>query len=695
MWHTFSTIARARVSAVSILLCSTLAPYSSASADDLPAGATSLPPQALDEIVVSSTPLERTLFESAEQVTVLSGRELQTKAQGSLGATLSGELGIASSGFGPGATRPIIRGLGGDRIRVLENGIGTQDVSNTSPDHVVTVDPFLAQKIEVLRGPAALLYGTSAVGGVVNVFDNRIPEELPTAPVSGKAEVRGGTVDRERASIVSLDAPVGSFAFHFDASKRRTDDIDIPGFARTAASRNSGEELEYPEPRGTLPFSATDTDNLTFGTSYIKDSGFLGVAVSEYNSNYGVPNGENDISIDASRKRIDLRGKAFDPVDGVKSMEFKMGIVDYEHTEFEGAEVGTQFKNKGVDTRYEVTHKKLGPLEGVVGFQYQASDFSAVGEEAFQPPTTSNIGSLFLFEEYVASQSVKLQAGGRIDYQDISADGFAPLGSDTARDIGRNFTTFSQSAGVVWTPLEDYAAALSLAHTERAPSGQELFADGPHVATGAFEIGDPDLDTEQSLGIDLVLRKKAGRVTGSIGGYCNRFQNFIGLIPTGETADGLPVYAFESIPATFLGVESQIAYHFLESTPSGEDLSFDFQPDYIWAEDRSSGDAIPRIPPFRMKWGLNYSRPDLFTARAEVQQIFRQTRNAPDETEAPAYTFLNLTVSKDIKVSTLPVTMFLRGTNLLNDKAREQTSFIKDVAPLPGANVVAGVQIRF
>ena len=693
MWLSF--VARSRVSTVSILLLSTVGAYSAACAEDQAKELALNPPQALDEIIVSSTPLDRTLFESAEQVTVLSGRELQTKAQGSLGATLSGELGIASSGFGPGATRPIIRGLGGDRIRVLENGIGTQDVSNTSPDHAVTVDPLLAQKIEVLRGPAALLYGTSAVGGVVNIFDNRIPEELPAAPVSGKAEIRGGTVDRERAGVLSLDAPVGSFAFHFDATKRRTDDINIPGFARTTALRNSGEDLEYPEPRGTLPFTGTDTDNLTFGTSYIRDSGFFGVALSEYNSTYGVPNGENDISIDASRKRVDLRGKAFEPFHGVKSMELKMGIVDYEHTEFEGAEAGTQFKSQGVDTRYEIAHKKIGPLEGVIGFQYQYSDFSAIGEEAFQPPTTTTIGSLFLFEEYVASRSVRFQAGGRLDYQDISADGFAPLGSVTARDLGRDFMTLSQSAGLVWTPHEDYAAALSLAHTERAPSGQELFADGPHVATGAFEIGDPEINAEQSLGIDLVLRKKAGRVTGSIGGYCNRFQNYIGLIPTGETADRLPVYAFESLPATFLGFESQIAYHFFGSNPTGEDLSFDFQPDYVWAEDRRSGEAIPRIPPLRMKWGLNYSRPDLLTARAEVLQIFRQNHNATDETEAPAYTFLNLTVSKDIKISEMQMTMFLRGTNLLNDKGREQTSFIKDVAPLPGANVVAGLQFRF
>lgn len=662
-----------------------------------PSGAepSSAEPSMLPEVTVSSTPLEQTSFESAQPVSVLSSKELQTKPQSSLGSMLSGELGIASTGFGPGAGRPIIRGLGGDRVRILENGVGTQDASNTSPDHLVTIDPSQIEKVEVLRGPAALLYGTSAVGGVVNVFDNRVPTELPKGPVSGKADIRGGTVDRERAGSASINVPVGSFALHVDGSKRRTDDIRIPGFARSRRLRDESPSEDGNEPRNVLPFSDTETDNFTVGTSYIRESGYLGAAVSEYNSRYGVPNGEENISIDARRRRADLRGKLFNPFDGISAMELKVGVVDYEHTEFEGTEEGTNFKSQGLDGRYEITHEKIAGFKGVFGFQYQYTDFEAVGEEAFQPPSITSTGSLFILEEYEVSDSFSLQVGGRGDYQDLQARGFVPQGQDEEVDIGTNFLTFSQSAGAVWKPADNYALALSVAHTERAPSSQELYADGPHVATGAFEYGDPNLDKERSLGVDLTLRKKGGAVTGSIGGYYNHFYNFIGLLPTGDTADDLPVYQFRDVPATFYGIESQVAYHFLANYEQGEDLSLDIQPDYVWAEDRNTDTPIPRIPPFRLKVGANYSIANNFSSRVEVQQIFRQGRNAPEESETGGFTLLNAIVTKDVKIDSFPVTIFVRGDNLLNEKAREHTSFIKDVAPLPGINVTSGLSFRF
>lgn len=661
-------------------------------AQDAPSGSATTK---LPEVTVSSTPLEMTSFESAQPVTVLSGAELQAKPQSSLGAMLSGELGISSTGFGPGAGRPIIRGLGGDRVRILENGVGTQDASNTSPDHMVTVDPSTIEKIEVLRGPAALLYGTSAVGGVVNVFDNRIPTELPGGPVSGRGEIRGGLVDKERAANISLNAPVGTFAFHFDGSMRRTDDIDIPGFARSARLRERSPSENGEEPRNFLPYSATETDNFTLGTSLIRESGFLGVAVSELNSTYGVPNGEENISIDARRRRADLRGKAYEPVDGIKAMELKIGVVDYEHTEFEGSEPGTFFKNQGLDSRYEITHEEIAGVKGIVGTQFQYNDFEAIGEEAFQPPSITSSGSLFIFEEYAVNERLKLQAGLRGDYHDIQATGFVPADSDVAQDLGRNFLTFSQSTGAVWTPVENYAVALSIAHTERAPSSQELFADGPHVATGAFELGDPTLDKERSLGIDLTLRKKSGRITGSLGGYYNHFYNYIGLLPTGETIDDLPAYSFREVAANFYGIESQIAYHFLENYEHGEDFSIDFQPDYTWADDLTNNSPLPRIPPLRLRVGANYSIANLFTSRLELQQVFKQSRTASDETDTDGYTFLNAMISRDITIDSTPFTVFLRGNNLLNEKAREHTSFIKDVAPLPGMNVTTGVQVRF
>lgn len=640
----------------------------------------------LDSVVVESSALRDTLFNSAQSVSVMTGLDLAEKAHNNLGDTLAEEPGIASSSFGPGAGRPVIRGIGGDRIRILENGVGTLDISNVSPDHAVTVESSLVDRIEVVRGPASLLYGTSAVGGVVNVFDNRIAERMIDKPVSGTAEIRGESVDQTRAGVISLDAPAGPFVFHVDGFKRRSDDYDIPGFARTAQQRNE-REIEYDEPKGTVPFSATDSDNITLGSSYIFDKGFLGAAVSEYNTTYGVPNGEPDISVDAKRQRVDVRGGVRDTGGFIESATTRMGIVDYDHTEFEGAEAGTVFRQNGLDGRIDLTHKEINSVRGAWGLQLQQSSFEAIGEEAFQPPTDTCTYSLFGLEEVFASDTVTLQFGGRYDWNNASTNGF-DTGVEDNFDVSLN--TFSQSAGAVWDFMDDYALALSVAHTERAPNGQELFANGPHVATGAFEIGDANLGVERSVGTDLTLRKKEGRFRGSAGVFYNHFWDYISLNPTGDEEDGLPVYVFEAVNADFYGFESQVAY-FLRDEP-GEEFSFDLQPDYVWAQDRDNNDSLPRITPFRLKLGTTYYNKDLLRARVEVQQVFAQNRVAEYETSTDGYTMLNLYLSKEIADN---VELFARGTNLLSEKARNHVSFIKDVAPLPGASAMAGLRVRF
>jgi iron complex outermembrane receptor protein len=648
----------------------------------------------LNEVIVSSAPLPQTLFESAQQVSVLSGDELVVKSQGTLGDTLGSEAGVASSSFGPGSARPVIRGLGGDRIRVLENGVGTQDISSVSPDHAVTIESSLVDRIEVLRGPAALLYGTSAVGGVVNVFDRRIAEKLPDGPVSGAVEVRGQSVDTGRAGLFTLDVPVGNVVFHLDGFKRRTDDIDIPGYARTPALRAS-QPLDYPEPKGKLPWSDTDTDNLTLGTSYLFDSsvigkGFVGAAVSDYNTNYGVPNGEEDISVDAQRRRVDVRGGVRETGGFIESGTARIGITDYDHTEFEGGEAGTKFKQDSFEGRLDLRHAALGSVTGTWGAQLQSASFQALGAEAFQPPTDSTTYSLFAMEETDLSDTVTFQLGGRYDFADLSTDGFNSEASD---DVNRNFDSFSQSSGVVWEFVPDYSLALNLAHTERAPNGQELFANGPHVATGAFEIGDAELGLERSLGTDLTLRKNEGMLRGSIGGFYNHFWNYIALNPTGTSEDDLPVYQFEAVNADFIGVESQVALYAIDEP--GHTWSFDLQPDYVWAQDRDNNDPLPRMTPFRVKVGTTVARRDVGRARFEVQQVFSQERVADFETSTDGFTMVNLYLSKEVAIADKKVEFFLRGTNLLNEKARNHVSFIKDVAPMPGASALLGMKVFF
>lgn len=646
--------------------------------------------RALEEIVVQSTAGERTLSEQAQPVSVLSGRELDMKSSTSLGDTLGTEAGITSSSFGPGAGRPVIRGLGGDRIRVLENGVGSLDISSVSPDHAVTVESSLVEKIEVVRGPATLLYGASAVGGVVNVFDNRIPEKLPSKPVEGTFESRGESVNQGRAALGSVNTAVDSVAIHVDSVASKTGDIHIPGFARTDALRES-DPPDYPEPKGRLPSSDTQTDVMTGGASYIFDRGFAGASIQDYKTIYGVPNGEPDVSVNAHRRRLDARAGVRDTKEFIRSATLRAGAVDYDHTEFEGDEAGTKFRNNGVETRLDMSHEEVANLSGTWGLQFVGNDFKASGEEAFQPPTNSRNYSLFLMEDYRVAEAVKLQAGARYEWNTVDTTGFDALVDED--DVGRDFNAFSQSGGSVWDVDDQYSLALSVSHTERAPNGQELFADGRHVATGVFEIGDPDLKMERSLGTDLTLRKDVGAVRGSVGGFYNRFWDYISANPTGQVEDDLPVYQFENINADFWGFESQAAW-FLKDT-AAQEVSFDLQPDYVWARDRDTHDYVPRVPPLRIKVGGNYYDERFARVRLEVQHVFAQDKTAPNETSTDGYTMLNLYVSREFPVGDTTIELFARGTNLLSEKARNHVSYIKDVAPLPGASAMAGVRLRF
>lgn len=684
---------------------------------------------ALPEIVVHSSAYPHGLSGLAIPTQMVMGRDLTDRPQGNVGSLLSTEAGISSSSFGPGVGRPIVRGDSGDRIRILQNGTGTQDVSSSSPDHPVSVDPSLLDLAEVIRGPASLMYGSNAIGGLVNLADGRIPASMPSGPVSGLVETRGNSADLERAGVARFEIPAGPLAIHLDAASRKTDDIYIPGFARTEAVRQSGktlvhhglddhddhhddelshvdseldehrsEDSVYNEPRKKLPFSATQTTSATAGASYILDGGFVGASVGTNQQDYGVPNGGDDISIDSKSDRYEMRGSIPTGSGLVESFSFNLAGTDYKHTEFEGDETGTVFKNKGFEGRLELKHAKLGGLKGVWGYQLQDSDFEAIGAEAFQPPTDATTNSGFIYEEYEITQTLALQASSRIDFASLSTSGLDD-GRVTANDI--NNTNGSQSFGLIWRPNKSYSGLVSFAHTERSASGQELFANGPHVATAAYEIGDPNLRTERANGVDISIRKHDGFFRGSIGAFYNQVDNYIslnrGLDITArhseEHLDDLPIYYFENNDATFMGFEMKGALHFIDNI--GEELSFDIQPDYVHAQNRDLDSPLPRITPFRIRSGINYYQENLFRIRLEAQNVLRQERNAFMESETPGYTMLNLMISKEIPIRSSVAELFLRGTNLLNETAREHTSFIKDIAPLPGASVSAGVRFRF
>jgi iron complex outermembrane recepter protein len=644
-------------------------------------------PKRLDEMVITASPLDRTLFELVQPASVLREKELMLSLESSLGDTLNKQPGVSSTSFGPGASRPIIRGLGEDRLRVLQNGTSVLDVSNVSPDHAVATDPLSVRSIEVVRGPATLLYGPNTVGGVVNVIDNRIPEKQITG-IDGSFDSRYGSADQLRSFAGAVNFGAGPLVFHLDAFTRETDDIDIPGYARSQQLRNADPSSD--EAFGTLPNSFTESSGAAMGGSYIWEKGFIGVSYSGMDSLYGTV-AEEEVTINLEQRRFDLRGAVREPVEWIREINFKFGYSDYQHTEFEGAEVGTKFLTDGFNARSELKHEKIKGFEGAIGLEIQRNDFSALGAEAFLPPVENATNSLFIFEE-IALNPFTLQFGARYDNQS----------SETAT-LDRDFNAFSTTVGAVYNPTEDYAVAFSLGYSQRPPTYVELFADGPHIATNTFEVGDSELGKEDSLAIDLSLRKKTGRVTGSISGFYYRFNDFISLQNSGnvDPADSLPIYNYRAIGADFYGGEIETILHLLspaeaEIDPKSQDQRLDLilRADYVHAEDRDSGEPIPRIPPFRASIGLDYQLEN-FGANFQTQWAANQERNSEDELPTDAYVLVSLGVDYKLALGEVETTFFLKGVNLLDQDARQSTSFLKDVAPMAGRGLIVGVSGNF
>ena len=663
----------------------------------------------LDEVLVTANRFNLTLFQQVQPTTLLQGKDLQLKLAPTLGETLNNEPGVSSTSFGPGASRPIVRGLGDDRVRVMQNGTSVIDVSNVSPDHAVATDPLTIRSVEVVRGPATLLYGPNTIGGVVNVIDDRIPQERFTGSYpAGKFETSVGSADELFSQAGALTWGAGPLVFHLDGFNRDTSDLDIPGYARSQALRESDPlPAGTPEARGTLPNSATESRGAGLGAAYVWDKGFLGFSYSGVDSTYGTV-AEPDVTIGMHQRRWDMRGAAYAPAPWIKEINYKLGYSDYDHTEFEGSAVGTQFLIKGSNGRIELLHEKLGMLEGALGYEYQQSEFSALGAEAFLPPVANQVNSLFFFEE-MPLDKFRLQFGARYDHQTNKTESTTGFGAG----VDREFDGFSTSAAIVYTPVDDYAIALSLAYTQRPPTYVELFADGPHLATGTFEIGDPDLGTEDSLSVDLSLRKRAGRVTGSVSAFYYRFNDFVSAQQTGanDPVNDLPIYIYQPIGANFYGGEIEATIHLLEPveaapvsdskspappsvSASGQRLDLIFRADYVNAEDRGTGEPIPRIPPFRTSAALDYSISQ-FSARLEGQYAFSQHRHADYELPTEAYFLVNASISYEMKLGGFDTTVYLKGTNLTNAEARQSTSFLKDIAPLAGRGVVAGLRTEF
>ncbi len=659
---------------------------------------TELPP-----VVVTASPIPSNLFDLAQPVTVLSEEKLRQQMASTLGETLARQPGINSTYFGPNASRPIIRGLGGDRIRILQNGLGTMDVSNTSDDHAVAADPISLQRVEVVRGPAALLYGPNAVGGVVNQIDGRIPEQRLTRPFSGRADVRVDSPSSGKVGALMIEGGLtNGWNYHVDGFRRESDNISIPGFAQTAAQRLTTGDTTT----GKLPGSQATSDGGALGTSYVWDKGYVGASFQGLNSDYGVVT-DPAINIRLHQRRVDLAGAFLQPLDGLQSLKWKLGRADYRHTEYDAGAAGTIFNSEAYNGRLEALHTQVGRLEGAVGYELRHEKLSASGAEAFLPPSATVINSIFAYEE-IKWDTLRLQFGGRADFASVAAEAVPahPNGFFPNND-SRGFTTSSGSLGLVYRPVEAWSGAVNVSYTQRPPTGAELYAFGPHAATGVFEIGNRNFKPEGNLGLDLSLRRETGHVTGQVGFFYNRFNNFMTLVPgtlgglavvddagvaPAPGADTFNVMNYQGLQAEFIGSEGLITWHLIEDDTHR--LHLDVKSDYVRARNRQTGAALPRISPLRYGGELGYERGG-FSTSCEVMRVSRQGRVSAGEVATPGYVMLNAEIAYKFGAEPNSLELSLRGLNLLDQEARNHVSFLKEVAPMPGRGAVVALRATF
>ncbi|HEV7768832.1 MAG TPA: TonB-dependent receptor [Thermoanaerobaculia bacterium] len=622
-----------------------------------------------EEIVVSAATDPRAASEVAQPIDVVSGEELMVRQQATLGETLSSQPGVTSTGFAPGASRPVIRGFGGDRIRVLEDGVGVGDASNVSQDHNVSIDPSSAESIEIVRGPATLLYGSNAVGGVVNVIDDRVPMSLVGEAISGSLDLRGSSVSGERSTAISLTGGTNVFAWHGSFNDRQTDDFNTP--------------------IGKLFNSDIDSRSASVGASLIGAHGFIGLSYSGYNSDYGISEAgpgvrpDDIVRIDMKQRRFDLKSEW--NLDGgpFTRLRLRAGRTDYSHFEVVNGEPEVEFLNDSTEARLEASHRDLGPFHGAVGVQFSDRDFRVEGEEFLLPPTVTENLAFFAFEE--AGTGVwRLQLGGRYETQDIEVD------SDAVPD--RSFSGFSGSVSGVWVPNANYTASLSLSHSSRLPVAEELYFDGPHEATFQFQVGDPDLDVEQGNGLDLSLRKRTGRVTGEFSVFTQRFDGYIFQNPTGELEDEMPVFAFAQVDANFRGAEAHADIALHHSDPNH--LSLELSGDYVRAELADGRGDVPFIPPFRFGVGLRFQGQALFLL-AEARHANGQNRISDFETPTPSYTMINTAIGYRFFFGQTVHDLMLRANNLTDELAYNHLNPLKDVVPMPGRDFSLSYRLAF
>ena len=657
------------------------------------------------EIIVTA-PFARDRSTVLSGVTILQGSELSRQLRPTIGDTLSRQPGVSSTSFGPNASRPILRGFQGERVRILSDGIGSFDVSNTSVDHAVIINPQFADRIEILRGPASLMYGSSAIGGVVNVIDKRIPRELPKEAVHLDVLGNYGSAANERSGAGVIEVPVAQhLVLHADASYSETDDLRIGVFVLSAPARAKALAGPVPAARalaslaGRLPNTASRTWNVGAGMAYIDDKGTLGIGYGHYDSLYGVParfdlgTGDGEaVRLQVKQDRFDVRSEIAIGGDFVDRIKVRAGYANYRHSELDdtGA-VGTSFFNEGLESRIEVSQAKRdiggGTWRGGTGVQLFTRDFDVVGEEAFIPRNQTVQAGVFTLQEFDFG-ALKAEFAGRYENSRVKAAVGDFRGQ--AVSVDRSFDLFSGSLGASYRLFGDWRLGMNLSHTERGPAAEELLANGPHAGTQSYEIGNPDFAKERANGAELVLRGKGEGYRFEASVYFNRFNNYIYEVQTGAIEDDLPVFQFNQAAARYLGAEAQGE---ITAARFGDiDLKIDALADYTDAKLLGGLGPVPRIPPFRVLAGasLNSSNWD---ARAEIEHAARQARVTVFETDTAGFTLVNASFSFRPFADRQDTAIVVSANNIFDVDARRHASFLKDFAPLPGRDI--RVSLRF
>lgn len=638
---------------------------------------------------------------------ILQGDELLNKLGSTLGATLANELGVSATGYGAGSSRPVIRGLEGPRVQILQNGLSVGDVSNISQDHAVGNNMQNARQVEILRGAAALLYGSGSSGGLVNVVNDRILTNLPDSP-TGVINTSYETVNNGRAGALELDGAVGSVAVHVDTAINNANNYTIPGGSIQAPGGwtvppDGAQATNY---TGKLPNTFSNQNNLGFGASYIGQSGYTGVSVERLNNNYGIPTPEGG-SINQSQNRYDVQHQTRDPFSGFSSFKFSAANTNYNHTEFDNqGEAASQWKNIANEARVELAHKPISGWKGTFGAQVTASSLNATevgtGSYAIVPPTKTNSSALFWIEE---GKWKSLQGNLGFRYNNVAQNPnlgteLVPQEMNTGSDTpsialqNRNFNLMSYSAGGLWNFMQGHGIGLAYTVSQRAPSAQELYSYGAHESTATFDIGNPNLNKEISHNLEFNIQKTSGLLRGKASVYANRFNNYIYGYYTGQSvpdAGDFSVVVAQQASATIKGIEGELTYNWRQHGVGGRIFGDASQGTF------DAGGNLPLQPAPRVGAEIAHQR-NGWLANATYIYSFQQNRLADwEQGPAPSYNLLNAGISYTEKIKAVNWTVYMNLKYLLNDQIRYATTpmAVRLYAPQPGRSFMVGLRATF